>query len=53
MNPKLSRRAMLHGLGVSIALPWMESLTAAGEPAVAGAAAAAPPLRLAVLFAGN
>ena len=44
---------MLHGLGVSIALPWMESLTAAGEPAVAGAAAAAPPLRLAVLFAGN
>jgi len=53
MNPKLSRRAMLRGLGVSIALPWMESLTAAGEPAVAGAAAAAPPLRLAVLFAGN
>ena len=44
---------MLRGLGVSIALPWMESLTAAGEPAVAGAAAAAPPLRLAVLFAGN
>ena len=44
---------MLRGLGVSIALPWMESLTAAGEPAVAGAAATAPPLRLAVLFAGN
>ena len=44
---------MLRGLGVSIALPWMESLTAAGEPAVAGAAAADPPLRLAVLFAGN
>ena len=53
MNPKLSRRTMLRGLGVSIAVPWMESLTAAGEPAVAGAAAAAPPLRLAVLFAGN
>ena len=50
---KLSRRTMLRGLGVSMALPWMESLTAAGEPAVAGAAAAAPPLRLAVLFAGN
>jgi hypothetical protein len=31
----------------------MESLTLAGEPAVAGAAPAAPPLRLAVLFAGN
>ena len=49
----LPRRAMLRGLGVSLALPWMESLTAAGEPAVAGAAAAAAPLRLAVLFAGN
>ena len=53
MNSKLSRRTMLRGLGVSIALPWMESLTAAGEPAVAGAAAAEPPLRLAMLFAGN
>ena len=53
MNLKLSRRRMLRGLGVSMALPWMESLTAFGEPAVAGAAAAAPPLRLAVLFAGN
>jgi hypothetical protein len=36
-----------------MALPWMESLTAFGEPAGAGAAAAEPPLRLAVLFAGN
>lgn len=53
MYSKLSRRTMLRGLGVSIALPWMESLTIAGEPAVAGATAAAPPLRLAVLFAGN
>jgi len=53
MNLKISRRRMLRGLGVSMALPWMESLTAFGEPAVAGAAAAAPPLRLAVLFAGN
>jgi hypothetical protein len=44
---------MLRGLGVSMALPWMESLTAAGEPAVGGAAAAEPPVRLAVLFAGN
>jgi hypothetical protein len=53
MHLKLSRRTMLRGLGVSMALPWMESVTALGEPAVAGAAAAAPPLRLAVLFAGN
>jgi len=53
MTQRLSRRTMLRGLGVSMALPWMESLTAFGEPAVAGAAAAEPPLRLAVLFAGN
>jgi len=44
---------MLRGLGVSMALPWMESLTSLGAPAVAGAQAAAPPLRLAVLFSGN
>jgi hypothetical protein len=36
-----------------MALPWMESLTALGEPAVAGASAAEPPVRLAVLFGGN
>jgi len=53
MKPLLSRRAMLRGLGVSMALPWMESLTALGEPAVAGASAAEPPVRLAVLFGGN
>jgi hypothetical protein len=44
---------MLRGVGVSMALPWMESLNAAGEPAVGGAAAAEPPVRLAVFFAGN
>jgi hypothetical protein len=49
----LARRTMLRGLGVSMALPWMESLTAAGEPAVNGSAAAPPPLRLGVFFAGN
>jgi len=49
----ISRRTMLRGLGVSMALPWMESLTSLGAPAVAGAQAAAPPLRLAVLFSGN
>ncbi|MFM8708304.1 MAG: DUF1552 domain-containing protein [Planctomycetia bacterium] len=53
MHQKLSRRTMLRGFGVSMALPWMESLTLAGEPAVAGAASPEPPLRLAVLFAGN
>ncbi len=44
----LTRRAMLRGLGVSMALPWMESLRAWGDDK-----AAEPPVRLAVLFAGN
>jgi hypothetical protein len=42
---QISRRSMLKGLGVSIALPWMESLRAQE--------AAKPPLRLAIFFAGN
>ncbi len=45
----MTRRTMLRGIGVSMALPWMESLRARAE----GAAAAEPPVRLAVLFAGN
>ncbi len=62
MNPNLStlfqRRTFLRGLGVSMALPWMESLpTLAGEVAAgssaAGSSAAGPPVRFACLFAGN
>jgi hypothetical protein len=47
--PRLSRRSALRGLGVSIALPWMESLAARAD----APAPAEPPLRLAVLFSGN
>ncbi|MFM7208090.1 MAG: DUF1552 domain-containing protein [Planctomycetaceae bacterium] len=44
-----TRRSMLRGLGVSMALPWMESM-----PALAGGSGPhEPPRRLAVLFAGN
>lgn len=47
----ISRRTMLRGLGVSMALPWMESL-----PALAADSAArepsGPPTRLAILFSG-
>jgi hypothetical protein len=42
---------MLRGLGVSLALPWMESLSVWGADAQAGGGEA--PVRLAVLFAGN
>ena len=48
----MTRRTMLRGIGVSMALPWMESLPARAEGAAA-ASAAEPPVRLAVLFAGN
>src|SRR5450432_1634790 len=48
-----SRRTMLRGLGVTMALPWLESLPAwGGEPAAAAGANQAP-IRLAVLFSGN
>jgi hypothetical protein len=42
----IPRRAMLRGLGVSLALPWLETLAW-------HAPAAEPPLRFACLFAGN
>ncbi|MEI8367258.1 MAG: DUF1552 domain-containing protein [Planctomycetia bacterium] len=53
----LARRRFLRGLGVSMALPWMESRNVwAGDiPPAAGARAAeaTAPTRLAVLFSGN
>jgi hypothetical protein len=51
-NPTLSRRTLLRGLGVSMALPWMESLPVWGAASDA-ADASKPPVRLAILFAGN
>ncbi len=52
---RFSRRALLRGLGVTMALPWLESVSAAGEcfrPHRAFRTADAP-RRLAVLFSGN
>jgi hypothetical protein len=64
--PDFSRRHFLRGVGVALALPWLESLpwagssaAAAGLPAgaaAAGAQAAAkagPPLRLGIVFFSN
>src|SRR5687768_14035069 len=50
---RLSRRTMLRGLGVSMALPWLESLTVWGDEAASAEPASEPPVRVAVLFAGN
>ncbi|HEX2473986.1 MAG TPA: DUF1552 domain-containing protein [Lacipirellulaceae bacterium] len=52
----LSRRTFLRGVGVTMALPWLESLPAWGSPASSSTAissAAAFPQRFAVLFMGN
>jgi hypothetical protein len=46
----ISRRSLLRGAGVALALPWLEIM----RPAVASSAARRqPPLRLGVLFKGN
>jgi hypothetical protein len=45
----LSRRTFLHGVGVTMALPWLESLPVWG----ADKPAAQPPVRFACLFSGN
>lgn len=50
---QFARRTFLRGVGVSMALPWLESLSVWGdEPQSAGPASEAP-VRMAVLFAGN
>jgi hypothetical protein len=54
MDPRshrFDRRTFLRGVGVSMALPWLESLKVWGDE-TKGAASEAP-VRLAVLFSGN
>lgn len=48
---KFSRRTMLRGLGVSMALPWLESLPVWGDLPKKQQSRA--PLRLGVMFSGN
>ena len=50
---RFSRRLMLRGLGVSMALPWLESLRVWGDEPAAKQSSSEAPLRVAVLFAGN
>ncbi len=47
-----SRRTFLHGVGVTMALPWLESMSVWGDDA-ARLDSSDPPVRLACLFAGN
>jgi len=53
MQQHFSRRTFLRGVGVSMALPWLESLRVWGEEATSPRRASEAPVRLAVLFAGN
>ncbi len=49
-NQAISRRAVLQGLGVSVALPWLESVRAWGNEALSTSPA---PKRFACLFQGD
>lgn len=51
---QFSRRTFLRGVGVTMALPWMESFNVWGdEPSRALRPASEAPVRMAVLFSGN
>lgn len=51
MTKKITRRTLMSGVGVSIALPWLESLPVWSTSA--DASEPAPPKRFAALFMGN
>ena len=52
-RPGVSRRMFLHGVGVTMALPWLESVPVWGaDPAPAADKPAASPKRFAALFMG-
>ncbi len=50
---QFSRRAFLRGVGVTMALPWLESVRVWGDEPAGSKAASEAPVRLAVLFSGN
>ena len=52
MKHDISRRTMLRGLGVTMALPWMESLRVWGDVAKGAKKASEAPTRMAILFSG-
>jgi hypothetical protein len=54
MNPrssKMTRRRLLQGVGVTMALPWLESIPLWGSEPAGGTPR--PPKRFAALFMGN
>lgn len=53
LSQPFTRRTMLRGIGVSMMLPWMESLSAWGNEKAKATENNEAPVRLAVLFSGN
>src|SRR3954466_5354430 len=47
------RRTFLRGVGVTMALPWLESMNVWGDEVKAGSKSSEAPVRMAVLFSGN
>lgn len=52
MKSQFSRRAMLRGMGVTMALPWLESRRVWGDERPDADPASRAPTRMAILFAG-
>ncbi len=52
MKHDITRRTMLRGLGVTMALPWLESLRVWGDVAKGAKKASEAPTRMAILFSG-
>lgn len=50
---RFARRQFLRGLGVTMALPWLESMTVWGDDIKPNVPGNGAPVRLAVLFSGN
>lgn len=48
-----SRRSMLHGLGVTMALPWLESTKVWGDLDNSHSDSSEAPVRLGIIFSGN
>lgn len=52
-NSRISRRTVLRGLGVSLALPWMEAMSASNALGSVAAVDGGPPRRMAFMFVPN
>lgn len=52
-NPQIDRRTVLRGVGVAMALPWLESIPVWGDESISTSSQPTFPKRFAALFMGN